>query len=210
MSLSVGNLPSSVDQSQEFQVDVNFSCPNCSDSYLRGVFYPSGTSYFGYTQDNSGNWSNASGSNCTSFFKIAQTDLNQFGSWSGQLKFKLDTQSSYYNGPGEYLFKVGRYTSSCSSPLWSSEVTIAVTGPTPTATPTPTSTPVTTSTPTPTSKPTATVTPKPTSSLMLSVTKIASPSQEEVLGQSSQEALKFQFCRTKRQKQKYFLQAIIN
>ena len=138
-TLTISNSPAIIDQSQEFRADVSLSCSGCSDSYLRGVFYPSGTSYFGYTQDNNENWSNAPGSNCTTFFKVAQTDLLS-GSWSGTLKFKPDISSPYYNGPGEYSFKVGRYTSSCSSPsVWSQEITIAITGPTPTPTPAPTS-----------------------------------------------------------------------
>jgi hypothetical protein len=162
--LSVDSVPLTIDQLQEFDVNVNFSCPGCStDSYLRGVFYPSGSSYFGYTQDNSGNWSNFPGGNCLTYFKIAKTDLTSEGSWSGKLKFKPDISNSYYSGPGEYLFKVGRYTPSCSSPsVWSQETTIAITGPSPTPTPTSTPTPGPTNTPTPT--PTSTPTPTPTRS----------------------------------------------
>ncbi len=170
-ALSISNVPSTIDQSQEFEVDVSLSCSGCDDSYLRGVFYPSGTSYFGYTQDNSGSWSNASGSNCTTFLKVAQSDL-QAGTWNGKVRVKLDTNNAYYKGPGGYFFKVGRYTSSCGSPVWSSETTISVTGPTPTPLPTatliPTSipantpTPTKTPTPTPTQKPTATTKPNPT------------------------------------------------
>lgn len=190
MTLSVSNVPATVDQSQEFQADVGFACPSCtSDSYLRGVFYPSGTSYFGYTEDNSGNWSNAPGGSCTTFFKISQTDFDKQGSWSGKLNFKPDAQSAYYNGPGEYLFKVGRYTSSCSSPLWSTETTIAITGPTPTPTPAPTDTPVPTAKPTPTNtpipKPTATTTQKP----LISPVNNLTATREAVLGESSNSSL---------------------
>lgn len=157
--VSINNLPLTVDQSTEFEVDVNFSCPSCGDSYLRGVFYPSGSSYFGFTQDNKGNWSNAPGSLCVTYFKIAQADLNPEGTWSGKIKFKIDKDSSYYSGPGEYSFKIGRYTPSCISPsVWSSEYVISVTGPTPTSTPTSTSVP-TTSTPTSTTTTTPTISP---------------------------------------------------
>lgn len=160
MSVSVANVPTSVDQASELTVDVSFSCSNCtSDSYFRSVFYPGGTSYFGYTQNNQGDWINASGSSCTQYFKVASTDLVE-SSWSGKLKVKLDTASSYYSGPGEYLFKVGRYSAGCGSATWSTETTIAVTGPTPTPTSTPTPTPTPTKTPTPT--PTKTPTPSPT------------------------------------------------
>ena len=189
-SLSTDNVPLNIDQSQEFDVNVNFSCPSCStDSYLRGVFYPSGTSYFGYTEDNNGNWSNAAGGNCTTYFKVAQADLSHEGTWSGTLKVKLDTASTYYAGPGEYLFKVGRYTPSCSSAsVWSTEATIAVTGPTPTptASPTNTSTPTPAPANTPTLKPT--VTPKPTQKPTIAFSKNLMATNSEVLGDSSESA----------------------
>lgn len=128
-SVSFGTTPATLDYQTEFSTTVNLSCSGCGDSYIRGVFYPSGTSYFGFTQDNSSNWNNSPASLCTNYFKVAQSDLLS-GSWSGTLKFKPDEDSPYYQGPGEYLFKVGRYTSSCGSPAWSSEVTIGITGPT--------------------------------------------------------------------------------
>lgn len=159
MSLSVANIPAGVDQDQEFSADVSFLCSSCtSDSFLRGVFYPSGTSYFGFTKDAGGTWINAPGGSCTQYFKIAAGDIKE-GSWSGVMRFKADSASSFYQGPGDYLFKVGRYTSSCGSPMWSSETTITVTGPT--ATPTPAPAPTNTPTPTPAPAPTNTPTPTP-------------------------------------------------
>jgi len=112
------------------------------------VFYPSGTSYFGYTQGSDGSWTNAPGSSCTLFYKVEKSELSKEGTWSGALKVKPDVESSHYIGPGEYLFKIGRYTPSCSSAsVWSQEATIAITGPTHTPTPNPTSTPAPTYTP---------------------------------------------------------------
>src|SRR3989344_1893924 len=178
--ISVSNVPSTIDQSQEFELDVEFSCPGCGDSYLRGVFYPSGNSYFGYTQDNSGNWSNASGSNCNTYFKIGETDLTD-GSWNGKLKFKPDVENAYYSGPGEYFFKIGRYTPSCGSPsVWSSEKIITISGPTstPTNAPTPTNSPTPTNTLTPTKIPTPTKTPTPTKKSTPTPTKKLSPTQK--------------------------------
>lgn len=161
VSVSVSNAPSSIDKDQEFEIDAFLSCLGCSsDSYLRAAFYPSGTSYFGYTQNNDGTWINEPGGNCTQYYKIVPSDLI-VGSWSGTLKVKPDSASSYYTSPGEYLFKVGRYTASCSSPTWSQEFTIAITGPTPTPTPAPTQsfTPTPSSTIMHTSTPTKTPTP---------------------------------------------------
>ena len=190
-SISFSSIPATIDQSQEFEADVALICTGCtSDSFIRGVFYPSGTSYFGYTQNNTGMWINASGSSCSEYFKIASTDLVE-GSWSGKIKFKPDIENSFYSNPGEFLFKIGRYTGSCGTPTWSSEKTITITGPTatPTNTPvptnTPTNTPVPTTTntpiPTKTSTPTSTPTPKATPTIELTPTLVLSPTGE-VLG----------------------------
>lgn len=169
ITVSFSGTPPSIDQAQEFEINVSLSCSSCtSDSYLRSVFYPSGTSYFGYTQNNAGNWINAPGGNCTEYFKILSSEISPEGTWSGKLKVKPDISSPSYSGPGDYLFKVGRYTTSCST-AWSPETTITITGPTPTLTPTPTPTlppsPVPTSTPLPSPSPTPrppTATPIPT------------------------------------------------
>jgi hypothetical protein len=104
---------------------------------------------------------------------------------------KPDTASSYYNGPGEYLFKVGRYTPSCSSAsVWSAEETIAITGPTPTPTSSPTNTPIPTAIPTstPTPKLASTPTSKPTPKLSPTILEEFSSTGEGVLGESSQSA----------------------
>lgn len=179
--ISVSNVPSNIGESTEFDVLVSLVCSSCTtDSYLRGVFYPSGSSYFGYTKDNNGNWSNTSGSNCTSYFKVSLADLLE-GSWSGRLTFKPDTESSFYNGSGEYLFKVGRYTPSCGSPTWSLESTISIIGPTKTPTPLPTSVP--TDTPIPTKTPTPTKSPTPLPSKTITPTN--PKSTRDVLGKKS-------------------------
>jgi len=185
-SVSFTGLPTTVDEVQEFETDVTLICSGCSsDSYLRAVFYPSGSSYFGYTQNNSGTWVNASGGSCTEYFKIASSDLIE-GSWSGKLKMKPDNANSFYSRPGEYLFKIGRYTNSCGTPTWSSEKIITITGPTATPTPpNPTATNISSPTPTHTASPSKTPTPtvthtimpmkKPTSTPVVSVRDTQSP-----------------------------------
>jgi len=143
-------------------VDVLLTCTGCtSDSYLRGVYFPGGSSYFGYTKTNDGSWINAPGGECVKYFKVASADLKE-GTWSGKMTVKPDSGSSFFTSPGEYLFKVGRYTASCSTPVWSTETTIAITGPSPT--PTSTLTPTQTATPTHTPTNTLTHTPSVTSS----------------------------------------------
>lgn len=150
VSLSLQDLPLSIDQDHEQDVSVLFECSNCtSESYIRAVFFPAGSSsYFGFTRSSDGEWVNAPGGSCTKYFTISTGMLNG-GTWSGILKIKPDTASAYYTGPGEYQFKVGRYTGSCGAPTWSQEKTIAITGPSPTSSPTHTVTPVPTSTPSP-------------------------------------------------------------
>lgn len=144
ITLSVTNLPSSIQADQEFTADVDFVCSSCAASYLRGVFfYPDSISvYSGFTLNNSGEWVNTSGSP-SSYFKIEE------GSWNGQLKFKFDSEKP----SGNYYFKIGRYTANGSSFSQATDpILINVLGseitPTSTAEPTNTSTP--TSTPTPT------------------------------------------------------------
>ncbi|MCL4354680.1 hypothetical protein M1349_04425, partial [Patescibacteria group bacterium] len=162
VQLSVSDTPLSIDQSNDFEVLVSLLCTGCSsDSYLRGVFYSSGSNYFGYSKNNDGNWSNATGGGCTSYFKISSSDLSKEGTWSGKLRVKPDIENPFYNGSGEYLFKVGRYTPSCGSPTWSSEKTITITGPTPVPTNSPVSTNAPTNIPTiaPTIKPILTIKP---------------------------------------------------
>ena len=116
------------------------------------VFYSSGTKYFGYTQNNTGDWINTTDDK-TLYFHILPEDTIE-SSWSGKLKVKADLNSSYYGGPGEYNFKIGRYTSAKSSASWSSDIaTISIIAPTPTPTEETTPTSTLTSTPTPTSTP---------------------------------------------------------
>ncbi len=192
-SLTASDVPKTLDEKSEMQVTVSLNCAGCADSYLRGVFYPSGTSYFGYTQDNTGKWSNAPGSGCKEYYAVLSTDLGKEGTWSGSIKVKPDTESSTYTGPGEYLFKVGRYPGGCGSPSsggWSNESIVAITGPTHTPTPAPSATPNPTDIP----HPTATHTPSPASTPM--TTPILTPSSgltpppttteiPDILGESS-------------------------
>lgn len=164
MAITISNLPTEINHSQETEVDLFFSCSGCGDnSYMRGVFYPSGTNYFGFTQNNIGNWIGTENDRSL-YFNIAKTDLIE-ASWSGKLKIKPDSSDSAFIGTGEYLFKVGRYTSSSdSSADWSNELSIKIVGPTPSPTQQPTAQP--TNAPTVTTAPTAqpTVKPSPTKS----------------------------------------------
>jgi hypothetical protein len=165
VSLSVSHVPTTVDRLTEFEVDVVLSCSSCSgDSYLRGVLYPSGTNYFGFTKNNEGTWINAPGGECAKYYKVMQEEIVE-GSWSGKLTMKPDVDHSAFQGPGEYLLKIGRYTPSCGV-TWSDPLPLTLAGPTVTPTPAPTAKPTEaprpTDTPSPTHTPMPSATPTPT------------------------------------------------
>lgn len=149
VSVIVSNAPPLISE-EPFAVDVQVSGAQANTTnYLRiDLYEPETTNYFGYTY-NGTIW--YFGSDYTQFFLIP---IDSAGSWSGLIQGKLDPSSSKYKGSGNYNLKVRRYTAG-GSYTWSNELSVAVTGPTPS----PTITPTLTSTPT--SRPTAT--PKPTS-----------------------------------------------
>lgn len=124
------NLPATLDVSQEMTIDVNFAGDPryyaTKTYYLRGVFYQVDSQYCSFTQNNVGEWIN-SASDVTKLFKF---DTNEVGSWSGQLKVKVDQDSSHFNGAGSYFFKVGRYTTGGSA-NWSDAQTLTITAPPP-------------------------------------------------------------------------------
>lgn len=166
MSLSISNLPSEINFNQEVDVTLDFSCSGCGDySYMRGVFFPSGTNYFGLTQNNSGSWIGTS-TDRSLYFAISKLELIE-ASWSGKIKVKPDIDDSAYQGTGEYVFKIGRYTSANdSSADWSNELSIKIIGPTASPTQPPTNPPTAEPTQVPTSSPTKSPTPKPTSTVI--------------------------------------------
>lgn len=173
LGLTVDQAPSSVDGDAEFEVSLSFACSACKDSYFRAVFFPDATTnYFGYTQNDAGDWINTT-TDKTLYYHLAPEALVE-GSWSGKLRAKVDLAHSNFNGGGPYQFKVGRYTSANSSATWSTnQLTIAVnlSSPTPTSTPTPT--PTSTASPTPTRTTTSTRTPTPTATKTPTPTKTA-------------------------------------
>lgn len=173
--ISISNLASEINLDAGTSVDLYFECSGCGDSYFRGVFYPSGTNYFGQTQNNLGEWIGTDPDR-GHYFKVAKEELVQ-ASWSGQVKIKPVSDSAF-SGTGEYFFKLGRYTSSGdSSADWSNELAVRIVGPTPSPTQAPTKEP----TSAPINSPTPTKSPIPTSTPTLKPTLKPTPSPE-VLG----------------------------
>lgn len=133
ITLSLRDYPVSVQSDTEFSLTASLECSKCGDSYLRAVFFPSGSNYFGFTQNHQGEWV-ATTSNKTQYF-LVNADQVQSGTWSGQLRVKPEIESSDYHGPGEYSFKLIRYTASGSKSAETDSVTIQILGPTSTPVP---------------------------------------------------------------------------
>lgn len=162
MSLSIGDAPNNLNYSEEFNVSVNLNgAPKNTTYYLQVAFTaPENPAYFGYTQKNDGSWYKY-GETYDNFYQIT---IDEEGSWSGKIKGKPDSEDKDFKGSGNYILKVGRFTTSGKSHDWSdNSLTLNIQAPPPSSTPIPTVTP--TSKPTPTPKPTNTpfpsVTPKP-------------------------------------------------
>lgn len=123
-SFLVSNLPSQINSNQSFNVTITLSLPaNPSTAFfLKGAFKKSGGSnYFGLTKV-SGSWIK----NGEGFLNQYQITTNNSGDWSGNLEIKPDSEDSGFTGSNDYIFKVGRYTSSGSGPTWSNEATIKI------------------------------------------------------------------------------------
>lgn len=124
-SFTISNIPSQIDSGQSFSVPVSITLPNNRNTvyFLSGAFKKAdGTRYFGLTKINS-SWIKYDGANYLNQYKITTGDS---GNWTGTLEVKPDTQDTDYKGSGDYIFKVGRYTSSGSGPTWSNEATIKI------------------------------------------------------------------------------------
>lgn len=121
-SFSVSNVSTQINSDQSFNASVNLTLPNNKNSvyYLSGAFKKTdSTRYFGLTKINS-NWVKYESSNYLNQYKIT-TDDN--GSWTGTLEVKPDISDTDYKGSGDYIFKVGRYTSTGSGPTWTNNET---------------------------------------------------------------------------------------
>jgi hypothetical protein len=193
--LTLASDQTSINASDEFNVNVKFSIGATDGTiyYLRGVFYQKASSYCGYTW-NGNSWYNGPYSVNNGWQQLLAVTVNQ-GTWSGQLKAKIDPSDGNCQNSGNYYFKIQRYTGGGSSNLddqnsLSLDISIPTPTPTPipTDTPTPTPTQTPTSTPTPTPKPTATPTPKPTRKPTPTISPKITQSAKAVLGKSSESA----------------------
>src|SRR3989338_7658316 len=195
VNLTFSGEPEALNSDQEFVIQTTLECPSgCGDSYLRAVFFtPETVDYFGFTQNNTGDWINST-SNKTQYLHLPPIDKNT-ATVSSPLHAKIDL-ANHQNGT--YGFKIGRYTSANSSATWSNRialinVAVPTPTPTPTSSPTPTPTPTHTPTPSPTvSSPTNTpsktlsTTPKPTT--LITPMVLAEATSEAVISPSPSES----------------------
>lgn len=178
---TISNVPSKINYDQPFTVKVTLSIPTNPNTeyYLKGAFkHTNSTRYLGFTKKDS-DWIEY-GDDYSDQYKIT-TDSS--GNWTGDLEAKPDTFDNDYKGPGDYIFKIGRLTSSGYGPTWSNETTIKIEGgndPTPTPTLKPSLSPTAYSTPQAKSPaPSSTLKPTPrTSSIAGVATSFPSPSIE--------------------------------
>lgn len=130
-------IPSEIsDPNQELTLFVAASNLSSSQQYFQVAITKEGSSnYFGYTQGNSGVWTQYDSSpDFTSLLSFTPTG----GTWNGEVKAKIDSADSGFSGPGTYLVKVLKYISSSGTSSNSVPITINIATQiaTPTQTPT--------------------------------------------------------------------------
>lgn len=118
------DIPTEIDSDQEFEVSISLKLPDKPSStfYLKGAFKKGDSSnYLGQTSV--GNSWIKNNSSYSSQFKI-ETDKD--GIWEGKIKIRPDPDDSGFDGTGDYIFKVGRYTDTGSGPTWSNELSLKI------------------------------------------------------------------------------------
>jgi len=120
--MDVTLVPSLISTADEFEVGVGLTGLGKNTTYyLKGCFYQITTNYFGFTW-NGIEWIG----NSDSYLKQPSVTTDSEGAATINLKIKVDTNDSGFAGPGNYNFKVARYTPS-GSLSWSSDFPITIT-----------------------------------------------------------------------------------
>lgn len=123
-NFSIGNIPSTINSNQQFNIQISISEKVNSQFFLKAAFKKAGSSnYFGKTLV-SGSWVK----NSDPFTKQLFITTDGSGNWNGSLTAMVDDVDSGFTGSDNYIFKVAKYTDSGSGPTWSSETTIHITG----------------------------------------------------------------------------------
>lgn len=122
-SFTISNIPSTIDSTETFNASVNLSLSDKANTtfYLKGAFKrKDNTNYFGQTKV-SGSWIK----NNKTYSDQYKIITSSSGNWSGNLEIMPDIMDSGYEGAGEYIFKVGRYSED-GSLNWSNETTVKI------------------------------------------------------------------------------------
>lgn len=122
-TFTISNVPSQIDSTESFSVSVNLSLQNSPNTifYLKGAFKKTDSSnYFGLTKV-SGSWIK----NNKTYSDQYKITTDGSGLWSGTLEIQPDILDSGYEGSGDYIFKVARYSES-GSLSWSNEVIVKI------------------------------------------------------------------------------------
>lgn len=115
--------PSEINSDQEFEVSVSLKLQDKSNStfYLKGAFKKEGSAnYFGETLGSE--WI----ANNEKYSKQYKATTDSGGTWEGKIKIKPDPEDSGFEGTGEYIFKVARYSDTGSGPAWSNETKVKI------------------------------------------------------------------------------------
>lgn len=119
----IKDIPSEINSDQEFDISVSLNLPEKTNTgfYLKGAFKKSDSSnYFGFTLN--GDWVK----NNSSYSNQYKIPTDSEGKWAGKIKVRPDSLDSGFDGSGNYILKVGRYSDSGSGPVWSNELNIKI------------------------------------------------------------------------------------
>lgn len=122
-TFSIKDAPTEMASDQEFEVSVSLKLENNPNQpfFLKGAFKSSDSSnYFGETYAKG--WIN----NSTKYSEQLKIQTDSGGRWEGKIKIRADEKDSGFNGTGNYILKVGRYSESGSGPTWSNEVNLKI------------------------------------------------------------------------------------
>ena len=190
MSLTFSGTPASVNEDDSFTATVSLiDAPSDRIYFLRAALFETGeTKYFGYTYNHLGQWHNQP----SEHEKFLEITTSNEGSWSGQLKVKADLNSNYFEGNGEYQFKIGRYTQGGSLSWSDNTVSININyTPPPSPEPSPSPDPPTDGSPSPNPSPTV-FSPSPSVSPKLSTQSTAdTANSDDMLASTSGDVLGF-------------------
>lgn len=120
----VTNIPGEINSDQEFETQVRVKLTDKPNTvfYIKGAFKKEGSSnYFGETKVNS-EWIK----NNAKYSKQFKITTDQDGLWEGKIIVKPGDGDSGFEGSGDYLFRIAKYSESGTGPVWSNDSNIKI------------------------------------------------------------------------------------